>query len=327
VVQQARDDPSLFTPLYHRYRDRIYWYLRARVASEEDAADLTQQVFLQAFERLHQYRERKGSFAAWLFAIARHAASNSHRRPRPVDWDYLPPAQHATERDTTEADVMQRQSVTRVTQLIGALPVQKRELIVLRFVGELTNAEIAAIIGKSPTPVSAQTILRRAETAGLVPNHITHFVYQIASSTGFTGTSQFWVQADANGAPERVAFDGTGPDSVAIPRHLVAAYEVHVGQNLPASLVGSQVAGQQTLDGVPVDVVQEPSGAVLYFDAQSYIVRGADWSTDKDGTSSPSSWRARLLQYGTVPASAAPAGPWHGHGLPRTSGATKPGSP
>ena len=150
LVQQARDDPSLFTPLYHRYRDRIYWYVRARVTSDEDAADLTQQVFLQAFERLHQYRERKGSFAAWLFAIARHAASNSHRRPRPVDWDYLPPAQHATERNATEADVMKRESVTRVTQLIGALPVQKRELIVLRFVGELTIAEIAAIIGKSP---------------------------------------------------------------------------------------------------------------------------------------------------------------------------------
>jgi hypothetical protein len=204
----------------------------------------------------------------------------------------------------------------------------------------------------SPTPVSAQTILRRAATAGLTPNQITHFVYQITSSTGYSGTSQFWVKSDADGAPTRIAFDVSepcsqqpkgdqracaparvainvsDPENVAIPRHLVGAYEAYVAHNLPASLAGSQVVGHQTLDGVPVDVVQEPSGAVLYFDAQSYIVRGADWSMDKDGTSSPSFWHARLLQYGTVPASAAPAGPWHSHGgLPATSGTTKPRTP
>jgi RNA polymerase sigma-70 factor (ECF subfamily) len=150
LVRQARDDPALFTPLYDRYRDRIYWYLRTRVAGDEDAADLTQQVFLQALERLHQYQERKGSFAAWLFAIARHAASNSRRRPRSVEWDLLPPAVHATDPDTTEADVMRRESVARVTQILGSLPIQKRELIVLRFVSALTIADIAAVIGKSP---------------------------------------------------------------------------------------------------------------------------------------------------------------------------------
>jgi RNA polymerase sigma-70 factor, ECF subfamily len=150
LVRQARTDPALFTTLYDRYRDRIYWYLRARVSRDEDAADLTQQVFLQALERLHQYQERKGSFAAWLFAIARHAAANSHRRTRSVEWDYLPPALQATDMDTTEADVLQRESVARLTQILSSLPVKKRELIVLRFVSALTIPDIAAVIGKSP---------------------------------------------------------------------------------------------------------------------------------------------------------------------------------
>jgi RNA polymerase sigma-70 factor (ECF subfamily) len=149
LVRQARDEPRLFAPLYHRYRDRIYWYLRARVHSDEDAADLTQQVFLQAMDRLHQYNERKGTFAAWLFGIARHAAANSHRRPRSDTWDYLPEAAHATGREATESDVMRRESVARVTRLVGSLPAAKRELIVLRFVGGLTVPEIASVIGKS----------------------------------------------------------------------------------------------------------------------------------------------------------------------------------
>ena len=149
LVRQAREDPAFFTPLYERYRDRIYWYLRARVSTDEDAADLTQQVFLQALERLHQYQGR-GAFAAWLFSIARHAAVNSHRRPRSVEWDYLPPAHQAMETDPTEAEVLQRERAVRITQLLAALPLQKRELLVLRFVSDLTIPDIAAVLGKSP---------------------------------------------------------------------------------------------------------------------------------------------------------------------------------
>jgi RNA polymerase sigma-70 factor (ECF subfamily) len=111
LVRQACDQPSLFAPLYRRYRrcrDRIYWCVRARVQSDEDAADLTQQVFLQALNRLPQYRERKGTFAAWLFGLARHAAADSHRRPRSAAWEYLPEAEHATEREATEIDAIRR---------------------------------------------------------------------------------------------------------------------------------------------------------------------------------------------------------------------------
>jgi hypothetical protein len=171
-----------------------------------------------------------------------------------------------------------------------------------------------------PTPASAQTILRRAATAGMAPNQVTHFVYQITSSTGFADTRQFWVQADANGRPERVAFDGTGPLSVGIVRQLAAAYD------FGPSSSGSRMVGQQTLDGHTVDVVQNPAGAITYFDAQTYIVQGADW-TMKEGPLAGSSWHSRLLQYGTVPASAVPAVSWHTHGAPPASGATPPRSP
>jgi RNA polymerase sigma-70 factor (ECF subfamily) len=53
LVHAAQTDPTAFAPLYQRYRDRIYRdriyrYLRTRTSSDEDAVDLTQQVFLQA---------------------------------------------------------------------------------------------------------------------------------------------------------------------------------------------------------------------------------------------------------------------------------------
>jgi RNA polymerase sigma-70 factor (ECF subfamily) len=149
-VRRARDDPAAFEALYRLYRDRIYFYLRARLPGEEDAADMTQQVFLQALDRLAQYRERKGSFAAWLFAIARHAASDFYRRHKPtVEWERLPAAEYPVDSHDVEANALEREALEHLRSLLTTLPDDKREMLALRFAAGLTIPEIAAIIGKS----------------------------------------------------------------------------------------------------------------------------------------------------------------------------------
>jgi hypothetical protein len=172
---------------------------------------------------------------------------------------------------------------------------------------------------QGPTPVSAQTILRHTEMAGLASNQVTYFKYQITSSTGYSGTGQFWVKANAGGMPVGVAFDGADPASIGTGRLLVAAYEAKANGALPHPLAASELAGQQTLDGHAVDVVKLSNGVTLYVDAQSYVVRGADWSATKAGVTATG--QARLLQYGTVPLSTVPAGIWHMHGAPPPSSA------
>ncbi|HVA89425.1 MAG TPA: sigma-70 family RNA polymerase sigma factor [Chloroflexota bacterium] len=150
LVQRARDDPAAFEALYRQYRDRIYWYLRARTQGEEDAADLTQQVFVHALGALRQYHKRKGSVAAWLFGIARHAATDLHRRRRiSIDWDHLPAALHPDDGSDIEADAVRRESLTYLARLLAALPKDKRDILALRFAGGLTIPEIATIVGKS----------------------------------------------------------------------------------------------------------------------------------------------------------------------------------
>jgi hypothetical protein len=183
------------------------------------------------------------------------------------------------------------------------------------------------IHNQGPTPVSAQTILRHVQTAGLVPNQVTYFSYQVTSSTGTSGTRQFWIRADAGVRPAGVLATDAGSEGLV--RMLVAAYEVGPGQTPQSSLSASQMAGQRTLDGHVVDVLTLPH-RTLYVDAQSYVVRGADWSVPagaKNGATASSS-QARLLQYGTVPLSSVPAGGWQLHGRGAVAGpgagATKP---
>lgn len=84
LVRAAQQDVKDFLPLYDRYRDRLYRYLLSRIGDPDEAADLLQQVFLQAMDRLSQYQPGRGPFAAWLFGIARNSATNFRQRRRPV---------------------------------------------------------------------------------------------------------------------------------------------------------------------------------------------------------------------------------------------------
>ncbi len=150
LVEAARHDPAAFGLLYHRYFDRVYAYLRARTAGEDDAADLTQQVFLQALDALPRYRGQGGAFAAWLFRIARNTATDFHRRRRGmVAWDLLPEALQPRAEHGVEARLVRHEDLAHLRTLVGALDKDTREILVLRFVARLTIAQIAAVIGKS----------------------------------------------------------------------------------------------------------------------------------------------------------------------------------
>lgn len=153
LVTAARHDPEAFGHLYRRHLPGIYRYLAARTASPEEAADLTQQVFLQAFRALARYREGSGGFAPWLFRIARNAATDASRRRRPA----LPLDEFVVEPSLTpEASALALERLRRLRTTIRTLPGQKQDLLALRFAAGLSSREIAAVVGKSESSVKKQ---------------------------------------------------------------------------------------------------------------------------------------------------------------------------
>ena len=150
LVRAVQNGELAFSALYEQYLDRIYAYVRSRTASDDDAADLTQQVFLQALRALPRYRDGGTPFAAWLFRIARNAVIDHQRGVRPsMDWDSLPIALQPVDGQDVEASVLRRERLDRLRALLGRLGQDKRELLALRFAADLTIAEIAVVIGKS----------------------------------------------------------------------------------------------------------------------------------------------------------------------------------
>ncbi|QBD75352.1 RNA polymerase sigma factor [Ktedonosporobacter rubrisoli] len=157
LVEAARANPADFAPLYNAYSMRVYRYLRTRASSDEDAADLTQQVFLKVLEALPGYRPRGIPFAAWLFRIARHVAIDHHRRHKNIQyWDLLSDIVQSPSEQDPEAVALKQENLARLRSLLARLDVQKRELLALRFAAGLSTVEIAQVVGKSHASVKKQ---------------------------------------------------------------------------------------------------------------------------------------------------------------------------
>ncbi|HLW03797.1 MAG TPA: sigma-70 family RNA polymerase sigma factor [Ktedonobacterales bacterium] len=157
LIVAAQANLADFDLLYRRYVAPVYRYLRTQTSSADEAADLTQQVFLQALRALPRYRPRGAPFAAWLFQIAHHVATDAYRRRRQtVSWDALPEALQPLAEQDPEAAALQRETLARLATLLARLDASKREVLALHFAAGLSVPNIAKVVGKSPAAVSKQ---------------------------------------------------------------------------------------------------------------------------------------------------------------------------
>lgn len=157
LIVAAQADLANFDILYRRYLAPVYRYLRTQTNSAEEAADLTQQVFLQALRALPRYHPRGAPFAAWLFQIARHVATDAYRRRRQtVSWDALPEALQPLAEQDPEAATLRLEASAQLATLLDRLDTSKREVLALHFAAGLSVPDIAKVVGKSPAAVSKQ---------------------------------------------------------------------------------------------------------------------------------------------------------------------------
>lgn len=154
LVAVAQTDRAAFALLYERHFTAVYRYLRTRTSSTDDTADLTQQVFLRAFEALPRYRPSRAPFAAWLIRIARNAATDAHRRR--TSPGQLPVGGAEPSVSPPEFGIAEDERLDRLRELIAHLPEEKRELLALRFAAGLSSREIAAVVGRGESAVKKQ---------------------------------------------------------------------------------------------------------------------------------------------------------------------------
>lgn len=156
LVARAREDPEAFGLLYERYVDKIYAYLYYRTGSREDAEDLTARTFYRALDNLHRYQERGLPFSAWLYRIAHNLMANWHRynsRHPQVSLEALRLTDHLGR--NPEKAVERNEAREVVLEAIRALPPERQQLLILKFVEQMSNEEIGQVMGRSEGAVKS----------------------------------------------------------------------------------------------------------------------------------------------------------------------------
>jgi RNA polymerase sigma-70 factor (ECF subfamily) len=148
-----------FDALYRAARDDVYAYAATLLRDAGAAEDVTAQAFERAYRKRKRYDARRGSPRAWLFGIARNAALDELRRRKRAATAEIPAPPPAPGPDELAEQAAQREAVRRALSRLGA---RDREVIALRYHAELSTAELAAVLGVSPT--NAGTLLHRAMT-------------------------------------------------------------------------------------------------------------------------------------------------------------------
>ncbi len=152
----AQGDREAFGALYERYVSRIYSYIYYRTGNQHDAEDLTARVFYRALHHINHYQQRGLPFSAWLYRIAHNLVANWHRdnsrRPEvPLDeclWLHQPG-------EYPEGMLLQTEENDRLMKVLHQLPSDRQQLLILKFVEHLSNAEIGQIMGRTEGAVKS----------------------------------------------------------------------------------------------------------------------------------------------------------------------------
>jgi RNA polymerase sigma-70 factor, ECF subfamily len=146
-----------FEALYRSTRDDVYAYACTLLRDRAAAEDITALAFERAYRRRRSFDRRRGEERAWLFGIARNAALDELRRRRRLATLIADPEDTQAAGPDDGAEVTLRRTAVRAA--LAGLSARDRELIALKFHGGLTNAELAQVLGVSPS--NAGTLLHR----------------------------------------------------------------------------------------------------------------------------------------------------------------------
>jgi len=150
VQRAAQGDAEAFSFLYQRFVARIYNYIYYRTGNPHEAEDLTSRVFHRALHHIEHYDNRGIPFSAWLYRIAHNLVANWHRdnsrrKEVPLE-DYT---QHTLPHKAPEASVVDHQEMEELLKVIRRLPADRQQLLILKFVERMSNAEVAVIMRRS----------------------------------------------------------------------------------------------------------------------------------------------------------------------------------
>jgi len=150
LIQKAqRGEKEAFGELYDKYFPKIYRFILLKVSKRPDAEDLSHQVFLSAWRNIYTYESRGFPFSSWLYRIAHNSVIDFYRTKR----EYVDIELVSTERMSVDPEMEhlfdEKTELSLVKKMLAKLKEDEQTVLIMKFVDELSNKEVAEALGKS----------------------------------------------------------------------------------------------------------------------------------------------------------------------------------
>ena len=157
ILAAQQGDTTAFKELYERYRDRVYNLIYYTMNREEGAEDILQTVFVKVYKALPCFR-LESSFHTWVYRVALNECKN-HRRGRKLFVSlsaFENEENHLKAVSTPFSHQAAEESDQRVRAEVLALSPKLREVVILKYLEELSYEEVATTLGCSIGTVASR---------------------------------------------------------------------------------------------------------------------------------------------------------------------------
>jgi RNA polymerase sigma-70 factor (ECF subfamily) len=149
IESAVRGDASAFGVLYDHYQAMIYRFVVVKVGSREEAEDITHHVFLSAWQKVETYKHRGHPFSSWLYQIARNSVIDHYRsKKNDISLDKIDPESSIIPA-AAHFDLQAKLQAEQVHVAIQELRPDYQDVIIMRFIEDMSLKETAAVLKKS----------------------------------------------------------------------------------------------------------------------------------------------------------------------------------
>ncbi|MBL4705168.1 MAG: sigma-70 family RNA polymerase sigma factor [Flavobacteriales bacterium] len=176
LIRAAQKDPKAFAPLYDKYYVQIFRFVLKRMGNEQDASDITSQVFIKAITNIKKYQFRGVPFTSWLHMVARNEVNLGYRskkydRTVDVQTEHL----HGIVDEFDTDEIQNSSDDKRIPQLlseISQLKLEEIELLEMRYFEKRPFKEVSEILGisESNAKVRMHRIIKKLKDLMLEQN-------------------------------------------------------------------------------------------------------------------------------------------------------------
>lgn len=168
IQQILQGDVEAYRHLIQKYQQMIFIFIYKMVNNQADAEDLTQEVFVKAYEKLSSYRG-DSQFSTWLHTLARNRTIDFLRRRKYHETDeqlaYIP---SNVREESPQESLLSKERRQEMIQAISQLSESYREVIILRCSHEYPFDKIASLLGVAESTARVRYLRARQELAKII---------------------------------------------------------------------------------------------------------------------------------------------------------------